>query len=144
MCELCVRACVRALGRRILCMHTNQVGGEGWGVVSDLLSFDKGVRPVWFGSSRTGVCVHQVFCVVCDKGQRGGIRRKGRIERLRVQLAYGFEARTQHQLGSSWHKSYNNSDRRLLRIASQAARARHHRRRAGERGRPKLVAEVSG
>jgi hypothetical protein len=31
-------------------------------------------------------------------------RRKGRIERLRVQLAYGFEARTQHQLSSSWHK----------------------------------------
>ena len=42
-----------------------------------------------------------------------------------MQLAYGFEARTQHQLGSSWHKSYNNSDRRLYRIASRAARARH-------------------
>lgn len=32
------------------------------------------------------------------------LRHKGRIERLRVQLAYGFEARTQHQLSSSWHK----------------------------------------
>jgi hypothetical protein len=30
-------------------------------------------------------------------------RHKGRIERLRVRLAYGFEARTQHQLSSSWH-----------------------------------------
>jgi len=28
-------------------------------------------------------------------------RHKGRIERLRVLLAYGFEARTQHQLSSS-------------------------------------------
>lgn len=35
---------------------------------------------------------------------RGGRRHKGRIERLRVRLAYGFEARTQHQLSSSWHK----------------------------------------
>lgn len=35
---------------------------------------------------------------------RGGERHKGRIERLRVRLAYGFEARTQHQLSSSWHK----------------------------------------
>jgi hypothetical protein len=32
-----------------------------------------------------------------------GFRLEGRIERLRVQLAYGFEARTQHQLSSSWH-----------------------------------------
>lgn len=30
-------------------------------------------------------------------------RHKGRIERLRVLLAYGFEARTQHQLSSSRH-----------------------------------------
>lgn len=31
-------------------------------------------------------------------------RHKGRIEQLRVQLAYGFEARTQHQLSSSWQR----------------------------------------
>ena len=41
-----------------------------------------------------------------DAAQRtrvaGSERREGRIERLRVQLAYGFEARTQHQLSSSW------------------------------------------
>jgi hypothetical protein len=29
-------------------------------------------------------------------------RHKGRIERLRGQLAYGFEARTPHQRSSSW------------------------------------------
>ena len=66
-----------------------------------------------------------------------------------MQLAYGFEARTQHQLGSSWHKSYNNSDRRLYRIASQAARARHvtshegQGDRGGQSSWPKSVDDAS-
>ena len=36
--------------------------------------------------------------------REGGERHKGRIERLRGQLAYGFEARTPHQRSSSWQK----------------------------------------
>ena len=49
-----------------------------------------------FGSARRSHALH-------THARLDAHRRKGRIERLRVQLAYGFEARTQHQLGSSQH-----------------------------------------
>ena len=43
--------------------------------------------------------------------RRGGrTRHKGRIERLRGQLAYGFEARTPHQRSSSWQQNGKEVD----------------------------------
>jgi hypothetical protein len=51
-------------------------------------------------------------------------RLEGRIERLRVQLAYGFEARTQHQLSSSWHVEGEDGIPRGMRLEGRIERLR--------------------
>jgi len=70
---------------------------------------------------------------------RGGERHKGRIERLRVRLAYGFEARTQHQLSSSWHKGGGDAKEqrkkkqgRTTESNRQKTKAHTHTRAAGQ------------
>ena len=69
-------------------------GGGGPAATSDLLSFDmKSAHMGWLRAQES-----------LASRIAGATRHKGRIERLRVQLAYGFEARTQHQLSSSWQR----------------------------------------
>lgn len=89
---------------------------------SDLLSFltIKCAHGVWLFAHKGVLCIsswprsssavggsarrsHALHTHTHTHARLDAHRRKGRIERLRVQLAYGFEARTQHQLGSSQH-----------------------------------------
>lgn len=99
-------------------------GREG-GTSSDLLSFDSSSAHMGVWLRARVVFVHHVVPRVNVRARQAPppplsqqsnqknaeshthtstrTRHKGRIERLRVQLAYGFEARTQHQLSSSWH-----------------------------------------
>lgn len=52
---------------------------------------------------KVAIAVHLLHKLFFELTHTHDERHKGRIERLRVLLAYGFEARTQHQLSSSRH-----------------------------------------
>lgn len=88
-------------------------GGEGWGLRPvEFVLTSNSAHMGW--SSRTREFCASLIAQARTHGTQATNskqrhaplpRHKGRIERLRVLPAYGFEARTQHQLSSSWHKT---------------------------------------